>query len=268
MIIMSKGPFWWTFIILLTGILLVFTSCTINNSEREGSTTPDNSQSEQKEESKDYIWGVDSASIVNEQLYSCILDNFGDPAYFGRYLETKDGVSYGLSQEEVDFLHENGVKLLPIYNHFINATTYEKGVAEAEQAISYAQKINIREGVYIFADIEPDYPVDKEFIRGWTETILDSPYKPGIYGVFVEESESKALDSYLSYVNENEEIKDELAVWTSDVSIGITTKKEAPKFNPEAKDVINVSIWQYGIDAEACNIDTNLLQAEFLEHLW
>ncbi|HWO96582.1 MAG TPA: hypothetical protein VNM45_09645 [Bacillus sp. (in: firmicutes)] len=38
---------------------------------------------------------------------------------------------------------------------------------EAEKAINYANDLGVPMGVALFADIEPGYPVDSEFIRGW-----------------------------------------------------------------------------------------------------
>ncbi len=220
-------------------------------------------------ESIDTAWGIDTASIVDEPFYACVRDSFGEPAYVGRYLETKEGVSYGIQPEEVELLHGKGIKILPIYNHFTDATTYDRGVAEAEQAIEMAGELGIPEGVAIFADVEPNYPVDAEFIRGWTETMLASPYEPGVYGVFREASDSKLLSSYLAFAWQHQELASQLFVWTSDVDIGITTKANAPKaYAPEAEKVTTVDVWQYGIDAEACNIDTNLMRSEFLKYLW
>lgn len=221
------------------------------------------------EPSGTFEWGIDTASIVDEAFYACVRENFGEPAYVGRYLETKEGVSHGISQEEAEFLHSQGVKIIPIYNHFTDATTFERGVEEAQLAIQYAQEAGIPEGVAIFANVEPNYPVDQAFIRGWTETMLESPYVPGIYGVFREASDSAVLSSYLAFAGEHQELAQRLAVWTSDVEFGISTKANAPtSFEPEAEAVTTVDIWQYGIDAEACNIDTNLMRSEFMDLLW
>ena len=220
-------------------------------------------------ESIETVWGIDTASLVDEALFACVRDSFGEPAYVGRYLETKEGVSYGIMPEEVELLHGQGIKILPIYNHFTDATTYDRGAAEAQQAIEMAGELGIPEGVAIFADVEPTYPVDAEFLRGWTETMLASQYEPGVYGVFVEASESKLLSSYLAFAWQHQELASQLAVWTSDVDVGITTKANAPKaFAPEAEKVTTVDVWQYGIDAETCNIDTNLMRKQFLNLLW
>ncbi|TLS51324.1 DUF1906 domain-containing protein [Paenibacillus antri] len=231
--------------------------------------TPAAPESPESPESIDTVWGIDTASLVDDGLYACVRDSFGEPAFVGRYLETKEGVSYGIAPEEVKLLHGQGIKILPIYNHFTDATAYDRGVAEAEQAIEMAGELGIPEGVAIFADVEPTYPVDAEFIRGWTETMLDSPYVPGMYAVFVEASESKALSSYLAFAWQHQALASQLAVWTSDVDVGVTTKANAPTaYEPEAEAVTTVDIWQYGIDAETCNIDTNLMRSDFLKYLW
>ncbi|GIQ70268.1 glycoside hydrolase domain-containing protein [Xylanibacillus composti] len=236
----------------------------------EGPDTSDADRNPDESEgpSPSYYWGIDTASVMDESFYACVQENFGEPVYAGRYLETKQGVSYGLTPEEVAFLHNQGIRIIPIYNHFTDATTYDAGVTEAREAISYAEQIGVKEGTYIFADIEPNYPVDQHFLQGWSETIAASAYRPGIYGVFVEASDSEVLASYMSFSEAYPELAEQTAVWTSDVSVGITTKAEAPAFEPEARNMLEVSIWQYGIDAEACNIDTNLMKAEMMDYLW
>ncbi|MGR3762500.1 hypothetical protein [Rossellomorea sp. NS-SX7] len=46
--------------------------------------------------------------------------------------------------------------------------------------------------------------------------------------------------------------------------VGITTLADAP----EAPDNSLALGWQYGIDAEACNIDTNLFDRDLFDVLW
>jgi hypothetical protein len=215
----------------------------------------------------DYLWGVDSASAVDESFYKCITSNYGSPVAFGRYLGTKEGVSFGLTSEEFKFLQNEGIKIIPIYNHFTDATTYEKGVQEAAVAISLAKELGIPEGVYIFADIEPDYPVDSKFILGWYDTISKSPYSPGIYGVFSNEQELTV--AYKEVISSNENLQDELITWHSGSPlIGVTSEEEAPTFSPEVPEFVSVSIWQYGIDGDQCNIDTNLINPTLINQLW
>ncbi|MEH7546503.1 glycoside hydrolase domain-containing protein [Neobacillus vireti] len=212
------------------------------------------------------VWGVDTASNVDQAFLQCVKENYGAPSVFGRYLETKGDVSMGLTKEEVDLLHRQGIKILPIFNHFTEAVGYDKGAAEAKEAIAYAQKIGIPKGVAIFADIEPTYPVDEAFIRGWVNTLASSPYKPGIYGVITTDSELSA--AYQAAVSKDKKVQGQTILWSSNPDPGVAAKNKAPAFQPGAPKNINISIWQYGIDGEACNIDTNLIQSTVLNKLW
>jgi hypothetical protein len=218
------------------------------------------------EEPPQILWGVDTASKLDQAFLQCVVDNYGKPSVFGRYLETKEGVSAGLTPEEVELLHQQGIKIIPIYNHFTNATAYESGAQEAQAAITYAQQIGIPEGKAIFADIEPTYPVDENFIRGWIDTLLVSPYKPGIYGVFTNESALTA--AYQAAIAANQNVQSQTIIWSSNPNPVVTPKANAPEFHPGAPENVPVSIWQYGINGETCNIDTNLIQSNILDFLW
>ncbi|ULT56623.1 DUF1906 domain-containing protein [Neobacillus drentensis] len=232
-------------------------------------TTSKDNQAQDKpaqEQKPTIVWGVDTASRVDQAFLQCVKDNYGAPAVFGRYLETKGDVSIGLSKEEVNFLHQQGIKILPIFNHFKEAVGYQNGVAEAKEAIAYAQKIGIPKGVAIFADIEPTYPVDEAFIRGWVETLNSSPYKPGIYGVFTPDSQLSA--AYQVAVSKNKNLQTQTILWSSNPDPGVTKKNKAPAFQPGAPKNMKISIWQYGIDGKTCNIDTNLTQSTVLDQLW
>ncbi|MCS0543161.1 DUF1906 domain-containing protein, partial [Aeromonas veronii] len=143
-----------------------------NNEEQNN-----NEKAKPSDELPEIVWGIDSASETTKDFYACVKENFGDPVVFGRYLGEREGISVGLTAEQVEIIHAEGDFILPIYNHFNDATGYDNGVAHAKEAIKLAGEIGIPEGVALFADIEPTYPVDSEFIKGWFETVEGSPYK-------------------------------------------------------------------------------------------
>ncbi|SFE95077.1 glycoside hydrolase domain-containing protein [Alteribacillus iranensis] len=215
---------------------------------------------------QNYVWGTDTTSAVDADLISCVEENFGEPQVWGRYLGDKEGVSRGLTNEEMERLHSNNAKILLIYNHFNDATGYETGEEEAETAIDMAREMGVPEGVALFADIEPTYPVDAAFIEGWYETLSNSEYEAGIYGVF--DSEQEISTAFQEAVEEVETLREETYIWTSAPEVGVTTKEEAPAFNPEAPDESLAWGWQYGIQAEACNVDTNLFREDLQNVLW
>ncbi|MCH1626713.1 glycoside hydrolase domain-containing protein [Ferdinandcohnia quinoae] len=229
------------------------------NKEDKYGTKPD-------ENLPEVVWGIDSASETTEEFYACVKENFGDPVVFGRYIGDIEGVSNGLTAEQVKLIHSKGDYILPIYNHFDNATGYDNGVKQAKEAIKLAKDLGIPEGVAIFADIEPNYPVDSKFITGWYETIETSQYESGIYGVF--DPEQKLYDAYNAAAKSNDAISDNNYIWTAAPNNGITTQDKAPEFKPQAPEGSKAFGWQYGLDADTCNIDTNLFKKEIVNVLW
>src|SRR5699024_9711653 len=130
-------------------------------------------------------------------------------------------------------------------------------------AIEMAEELGVPEGVAIFGDIEPDFPVDSAFIEGWYETLEDSQYEPALYGVFDEESELM-----IAYNDTEEEVQENTIVWTAYPQEDVTTEDDAPEYDPQGPENAKVYGWQYAIDAETCVIDTNLFQNEMLDYVW
>lgn len=233
------------------------------NEENNGSDSNGNKE-EDKETS--YLWGIDSASETTEDFYACVRDNFGDPKVVARYLGTNEGVSHGLTSEQVDLIHSNEADILLIYNGFTDATGFDNGVNEAKKAVELAQELGAPDGVAIFADIEPNYPVDAAFIEGWYDKVSKSAYEPAIYGIF---DSGEALTNAFNKAAENKgEIKENTYLWSASPNIGITTEEEAPEYNVDAPEGSLAYGWQYGINDETCNIDTNLFNSNLTDVLW
>lgn len=247
--------FAFVFMIIILAVAVFF----VQKSPEKSDPKPPN---EQKNDTK-YVWGVDSASYTDEDLYTCVRDEFGKPKVWGRYLGEIEGVSAGLDVDEVTYLHDQESHILIIYNHFSDATGYENGVEEAKKAISLAKDIDVPSGVAIFGDIEPNYPVDSDFIEGWYDMITDSDYEPGLYGVFNNNS-----DLITAYEDVSEQARDNTIIWTAYPQEGITTKEEAPSFNGKGPNNAMIYGWQYGLDAEECNIDTNVFKKNMINYLW
>lgn len=247
-------------ILVLLSLTILFISSQQSNDEKEPTNGHEANDNEQEVE---YYWGVDSASYTDESLYQCVIDQFGQPSVWGRYLGDIEDVSHGLDADEVAYLHGNGIHILVIYNHFSDATGYENGIQEAEQAISFAEQLDIPEGVAIFGDIEPNYPVDEQFINGWYDRLVDSPYQPALYGVFKEDSEL-----FTSFNKATEEAQRNTILWTAYPQKEITAKDNAPDFEAIAPEEAELFGWQYAINAETCNIDTNLFTDAMIDVLW
>lgn len=234
--------------------------------DEEKDKDKENGKADENKKKREVVWGVDSASVTTEEVYVCVNDQFGKPEIWGRYLGSKEGVSRGITKKEVQYLHDREIKILPIYNHFTKAEGHDRGVELAQHAVSLAQEIGLPEDKAIFADIEPDYPVDASFIQGWYDGLKDTAYQPGIYGVFAEDQ--ALFEIYNQVLKDNEELGKEMIIWSAHPQLEITTKDNAPKYEPIAPKNSLLLGWQYGIDAKECHIDTNLFKAEIIEYLW
>ncbi|TCT19631.1 uncharacterized protein DUF1906 [Melghiribacillus thermohalophilus] len=213
-----------------------------------------------------YVWGVDSAARATEDLYNCVLNNFGKPEFWGRYLTTVEGASEGLTREEVELLHNSGTKVLPIYNRFRDATGNRQGRVTARNTIFQAERLGIPKGTVLFANVERFFDVDAEWIKGYVDVFYPSGYRPGFYHDPVEGNFSSA---YCQAVSENEQVAIQSILWSAEPDPGVTRRREAPAYNPQRPPCReNVWGWQYGRDAESCPIDTNLIDERLYEMLW
>lgn len=243
-----------------------------HSTPKESGKDPEGSQTQQEEIKKkpakqEILWGVDSASITTSEFYACVRENFGEPSVWGRYLGNNKGASFGITKKEASLLHSKKSSILLIYNHFTDARGYENGKQHGRKAIEIAKKVGVPPGVAIFADIEPSYPVDDAFIRGWHDTLAMSNYHPGIYGIF--SPDRKLTKAFNQAADTNPYVKKETVIWTAFPQVGITSQEESPSgFQGKGPKDALIYGWQYGIDAEVCNIDTNLFKGEILEYLW
>ncbi|MEN2767083.1 glycoside hydrolase domain-containing protein [Ornithinibacillus xuwenensis] len=212
------------------------------------------------------VWGVDSAASVTQALYNCVINNFGKPSYWGRYLTTVPNVSEGLTESEASFIRRNGIRILPIYNDFNSAVGYRNGRVTAANAIFHARRLNYPEGNFVFANTERSFDIDEAWIRGWVDALYPSGYRPGIYA---DPSTSNFNEAYCAAVANNAEVSNQLVIWSQEPTPGPTRKRDAPAYNPiTPRCQANVWGWQYGENAEECPIDTNLFDTRLLEGLW
>ncbi len=213
-----------------------------------------------------YLWGVDSASTVTNDLYNCVLKNYGKPEYWGRYLTRVEGAAEGITTEEVDLLHNSGTKVLPIYSNFSSATGAKQGRIVAQNAVFHAKRLGIPKERILFANVEKFFKVDANWISNYVDTLYNTDYKPGFYHDPVEGNFSTA---YCQAVTENNKVAVQAVLWSAEPEPGISKRKEAPAFAPRQTPCkANVWGWQYGRDASTCPIDTNLIDQRLYQMLW
>ncbi|WP_100405440.1 glycoside hydrolase domain-containing protein [Bacillus solitudinis] len=210
-------------------------------------------------------WGVDSAAAVTETLYKRVIDNYGQPDFWGRYLNDIPNVSDGLTTDEVRFIRNKGMKILPIYNNFSAALGARSGTVAARNAIFQARRLTIGEGSFIFANVENFFEVDADWIVAWVEAFYNSPFRPGFYGDPVEGTFNAA---YCQAVTQSPLVSEQSVICSAEPERGVSPKRRIPRYNPSRPDCTsNVWAWQYGRDSDVCPIDSVLMEKKLYETL-
>ncbi|WP_112180547.1 glycoside hydrolase domain-containing protein [Paraliobacillus zengyii] len=213
-----------------------------------------------------YLWGVDSTTNVTKDLYNSVLKKYRKPEYWGRYITSVEGVTEGLTQTEVELLHNSGTKILPIYSKFATAIGSREGRTMAQNAVFHARRLGIPEGTIIFANIENLLEVDKDWVVGYVEAMYPTGYKPGFYN---DPNQGDFSSAYCQAVSENDQIAVQAVLWSAEPDTGISKQRKAPKFEPSTPNcTANIWAWQYGRDAPTYAINTNLINRRLHNILW
>jgi hypothetical protein len=212
------------------------------------------------------IWGVDTVNSVDEELFDCVRNRFGLPKFWGRYLTAIPNVSSGLTKQELSYIRDKGIKVLPIYNVMNEAVGYDQALISARNAVYHARRLGLPRGTVLFAKVENLSNVDAAWIRGWVETLLSTGYRSGFY----DSVEGGFAQAYCQAVKQNNEVAVQTILWSAGPKKGATSERKAPKkFNPaKPNSKANVWLWQYGRDTKRCFIDTNLADERVLTYLY
>lgn len=192
-----------------------------------------------------YIWGVDSSTNVTNELYQCVIRNFGYPKFWGRYLTRVPNSSEGLTKEEISFIKEKGIKIIPIYNDFRNAIGSLQGRTAAANAIFNAKRLGIPKGKVLFANIEKFFDVDAEWIKAWVDRIYISGYRSGFYHDPIKSEFNKA---FCKAVQENTNVKKQAVLWSAEPGQEYHLKTKHQSLNQ--LHLIAVKMFGYGNTAE------------------
>lgn len=213
-----------------------------------------------------HIWGVDSAVQVNEEMYDCVLNRFGKPEYWGRYLVTVPNAADGLTRDEISLIRSNGTKILPIYSNFKSAIGDRQARTVANNMVYQAKRLGIPKGKILFANIERYFAVDAAWITTYINSMNNSDYKAGIY---FDSLEKNFQLGYCEAISNNTNLANQVVLWSARPETGISKALNAPRFRPAKPPCqANVWGWQYGRDAKACPIDTNLINQRLFDLLW
>ena len=201
------------------------------------------------------LFGADSKVPADDVLQNNLTEfewvkrNKLYPVFFGRNIVGEDS----LTKEEIDFLHEKGCKIVPIYRSSTQKKTDEQGMSEAEKIVSVASKLDIPHGTVIFFEFKDAEKVSRDFMRGYAKKLISKGYIPG----FKANTDAKfSFDKEFSRgMQTNRRVFSECLIWAVSPSLEeydrITTSHlihpdEWKPFAPSGITRNEIAIWQYG----------------------
>jgi hypothetical protein len=122
----------------------------------------------------------------------------------------------------------------------------------------------------IFVNIEQFFEIDKEWIQGWTEGILQAGYRSGFYNDPVTGYFNHA---FCQAAKDNKAILNQNILWSAEPELeleNLSRPLNRPlRYEPYSPDCGgNVWIWQYSRDVPQCPIDMNLAHYDLVNLLW
>ena len=224
------------------------------------------------------LWGVDSCKSYTDDpnggtgLLPQVASSLGTPDFWGRYLPNT-GNCPGLSSAEVQAAHNRHMAILPIYNNYdcsnvsSNAAGSSYGLAAAQVAVSDV----VPAGTAIAIDIEPPgdacpgaVNVDKGFIEGWYDRMVQAGFVPAYYGNTG--GGSPFASAWCAAVAERPEIARSSYLWSFEPSlIQGHARAGAPTFAPYyAGCPGHYVVWQYSLSAgDNPDVDVDLASTDF-----
>lgn len=160
----------------------------------------------------DAFWGVDSLTPASHvvgikkklTLFDVVVEHAGRiPAFWGRYLNGHGKSNLSKLEAKFIFTASGGAtRILPIYLPARASVggSYQQGATDATRACTLASNLGVPAGVFLWADIEPDWLTSENWLRGWWETMFRSMYG-GRGGIYEDPRESNGVSFAWPYYN-------------------------------------------------------------------
>ena len=210
------------------------------------------------------LFGVDSKIQANDLLqnnideFEWVVRNKVYPNFYGRYINGENC----LTKDEIEFIHSKGCKIAAIYADESTKQTEGEGDKLAEKICMRALELGIPEGTCIFLEIGEEENVTRDFMRGFSNSLMLGGYTPG----FKANTDAKfSFDREFSIGMQNDrDIFNKCLVWAVSPTVkeydGITTSHiiQPDNWKPYAPPGItrrDIAVWQYGKDCHPIEDD-------------
>lgn len=203
------------------------------------------------------LFGVHSTNVSNDMLqnnldlFEWVKRNKIYPNFWGRNMNGENS----LTKKEVEFLHDKGIKIAPIYRSDDAKKTEEQGKLLAKKVGVIAMELQIPAGTGVFLEIAEKENAATKFMKGFAEGLMAEGFTPG----FKANTDSKySFDREFSRgMQTDKEVFNKCLVWAvapvlSEYEKMTTTHSIHPDnwipFAPSGLSRKEIAVWQYGKD--------------------
>lgn len=203
------------------------------------------------------------------RLYDWVMRQNGFPAFWGRDL---DG-SHAVTEAELAYLREKQCKVALVLRDLSEkAVSAVDGTADALRAVETAKEMGVPQnsGIVLFAEIQPDWSVNHNWMISFAEMLYKNGYIPGFIGN-TDSSKNFNFDRQCShFVQATEEEKQFGAVyWATEPREEGEPQGWMP-YCPSALTREDMSLWTHGkiLFGELATEEVYARDETLLAHLW
>lgn len=200
-------------------------------------------------------------------LYDWIKRQRCFPAFWGRTLLGENCIT----EEEIDFLRSQDCKVLLIARDLSEATVSGiNGTKDALRAAEAARALGVPAGTAIFAQIEPHWSVNHNWMLSFAHTMVSNGYVPGFIGN-TDSSKNFNFDrQYSHYVQATKEVNAFGAVvMATEPKCKKVPAKWAP-YCPSALEPEDIQLWACGMTTfdKITTDDVYAQDEKILAYMW
>jgi hypothetical protein len=258
---------------------------------------PDQSAEHQQQRPAKYCYGVDMYNPANltaplrgtpTSKLQYVIDQEGRrPAFVGRYINAAGNPYAVPTPKEIEFIHDHGASVLPVYRptrdhvQTSGAEGRRWGREAAKNAVAAASTLRIPAGVFVYANIEPNWGLTADWLVGWCEGYGGSA-REGFGGLYCGRDHLSSKGPIMKALTELDGSRGMMfrahhltrpALWlTYPAAKGEQSPTLLPTVAPELGEV---DVWQYrvgvvgaGLQANAWGYDRDIAGRFALAHMW
>lgn len=221
------------------------------------------------------ILGISSLIPSNTRLkngyrmFDWVMRQYGFPKFWGRPITGKNAVT----PDEIEFLKQNGCALCLLYNDLTETqVSSNNGYGDGQRAAEAAKAMGVPrgKGIVIYADIDPDWSINHNWMLGFADALVTYGYVAGFIGN-TDSSKNFNFDRQSSHYMQSIRFRPHMKA-----SFGATEPKNKyipsdwSPYCPSGMEKEDIELWRFGtVTFDLLTVDTVIARDEsVLDRFW